>query len=493
MSDLTSLSIAELSRKLKAGDASSEEATKAYLERIKSVDKKLNCYLTVNEEAALKMARDADERIKKGDDVTALTGVPIGLKDIFLTKGMKTTCASKILNNFIPPFDGTPVKRLRDAGAVFLGKLNMDEFAMGSSSENSSMGPVRNPWDTERIPGGSSGGSAAAVAARLCAGALGTDTGGSIRQPASLCGIVGMKPTYGRVSRYGVIAFASSLDQVGPMARTVEDNAILLQCIAGHDPMDSTSVPSEPQDYTAALNEEIKGMKIGVPKEYFIEGIDPEVEKSVKDAIELLKEQGAEVLDVSLPHTDYAIATYYIIATAEASSNLARYDGVKYGYRAENIAGAQHAVPLMDMYKRTRTEGFGPEVKRRIMLGTYVLSAGYYDAYYRKAMQVRTLIRQDFEKVFETCDIIVTPTSPTPAFKLGEKLEDPLTMYLSDIFTASLNLAGLGGLSVPCGLTKSKLPIGLQFISSAFDEPTLFHAAHAYEKARGGEFVPTKL
>ncbi|MEK7841215.1 MAG: Asp-tRNA(Asn)/Glu-tRNA(Gln) amidotransferase subunit GatA, partial [Deltaproteobacteria bacterium] len=399
------------------------------------------------------------------------------VKDIFCTKGILTTCASKILNNFVPPYDATVIKKLKEAGAVILGKNNMDEFAMGSSTENSAFFVTKNPWDTERVPGGSSGGSAASVSAGECAGSIGTDTGGSIRQPASCCGVVGLKPTYGRVSRYGMIAFASSLDQAGPMTKDVLDCAIMLNTMAGYDSQDSTCIDTPVPDYTKALTKGIKGLNIGIPKEYFIKGLDSDVEKAVKEAIEVLKKQGASVVDVSLPHTDYAIAVYYLVATAEASSNLARYDGVKYGCRAKDSKN------LMDMYCKTRDEGFGPEVKRRIMLGAYSLSAGYYDAYYKKASQVRTLIKRDFEEAFKKCDVILTPTAPTPAFKIGEKTADPLTMYLSDIFTISCNLAGIPGLSIPCGFTKGNLPIGLQILGKPLDEETVLKTAYAYEQA----------
>ena len=474
--EITSLTIEQLIAALRSRKISSTEITKAYLDRIEEFDSEIHSYITVDSKGALEAAHIADERLKKGE-ARSLEGVPMGIKDIFVTEGLKTTAGSKILHNWIPAYEGTPTRKLREAGAVFLGKLNMDEFAMGSSTENSYFGPSRNPWDTDRIPGGSSGGSAAAVAARLCAGTLGTDTGGSIRQPASVCGIVGIKPTYGRVSRYGVIAFASSLDQVGPMTRSVRDAAILLRCIAGHDPMDSTSIPKPVPDYLAAIKPDLKGMKIGVPKEYFIEGTQPETAEAVKAAIGVLKNLGAEIDDISLPHTEYAIATYYIIAPAEASSNLARYDGVKYGYRKDEGDG------LIELYKASRSEGFGDEVQRRIMIGTYVLSAGYYDAYYRKAMQARTLIRRDFEHAFEKVDAIVTPTSPTTAFKIGERTADPLQMYLSDIFTVPCNLAGLPGMSVPCGFDNAGLPIGLQILAPALAEETIFHISGAFESA----------
>jgi aspartyl-tRNA(Asn)/glutamyl-tRNA(Gln) amidotransferase subunit A len=467
-----------LADKLRTKEVSSSELTKAVLARISQVDPKVHAFITVTEEEALQMAADADQRLARGENVQPLTGIPVGLKDIFLTKGVLTTCASRILNNFIAPYDATVVSKLRDAGAVFVGKLNMDEFAMGSSTENSAYGVTRNPWDLERIPGGSSGGSSAALAAGESIITLGTDTGGSIRQPASVCGVVGIKPTYGRVSRYGVIAFASSLDQVGPFALDVEDCAIALESIAGHDPRDSTSAPAAVPDFRADLKKGVKGLKIGVPKEYFVEGMDPEVEKAVHTAIDALKQQGAEVVEVSLPHTEYAVATYYLVAPAEASSNLARYDGVRFGYRA--------AAPenLLDMYMRSRGEGFGPEVKRRIMIGTYALSSGYYDAYYLKAQKVRTLLKQDFDEAFKQVDVIVTPTAPSAAFKIGEKSADPLQMYLSDIFTIACNLAGIPGISLPCGFTSNNLPIGLQLLGKAWDEATLFRVGWAYEQSQ---------
>lgn len=467
--------IKELSRALKGGEVSSVEITKQYLERINSLDIQVKAYLYVDEDAALRDAKKADEIIQRGE-ATPLTGIPLGIKDIICMEGIPNTCGSKILRDYIPPYSATVIENLRREHVVFLGKLNLDEFAMGSSTENSRYQITRNPWDLERIPGGSSGGSAAAVASAMCAGALGTDTGGSIRQPASLCGIVGLKPTYGRVSRFGLVAFASSLDQIGPMTRSVWDAALILNVISGHDPRDSTSMPKDVPDYTVELERGLKGLRIGIPKEYFIEGIDPGVERYVREAVGAMKDAGAEVVDLSLPHTEYAIATYYIIATAEASSNLARYDGVRYGYRDKS------AKALRDMYEKTRSEGFGTEVKRRIMLGTYVLSAGYYEAYYRKAQQVRTLIRNDFREAFKKCDVIVTPTSPTPPFKVGEKTEDPLQMYLSDIFTISVNLAGLPGISVPCGWVEGNLPVGLQFIGDTFGEQTLLRAAYGYEK-----------
>ena len=475
--ELFELTLHELAQKLKEKECSSLEATRSVLGRIHAVEDKVKAYLTLTEEGALAQAKAADERLAKGGEIPPLLGVPIALKDIFLTEGVRTTCASRILENFIPTFDATAWARLKAAGAVLLGKLNQDEFAMGSSTERSAFGPTRNPWDLERIPGGSSGGSAAAVAADECIAALGTDTGGSIRQPAACCGVVGIKPTYGRVSRFGVIAFASSLDQVGPLTKDVTDAAILLRIVAGFDPRDSTSIARPVPDYTQALARDLKGMTVGLPQEYWITGLDAEVEAAGRKVVEELERLGAKVKEVSLPHTEYAIACYYIIAPAEASSNLARYDGVRYGLRAPVKGG------LMQMYKVTRDQGFGPEVKRRILIGTYTLSAGYYDAYYRKAQQVRTLIKQDFDRAFETCDVLLTPTMPTPAFKLGEKTADPLQMYLSDIFTLSCNLAGLPGLSLPCGFTKSGLPIGLQILGPHFQEEKIFRAAYAYEQA----------
>lgn len=466
-----------LSDGLRNREFTSVELTNGYLERIEGLDSKLRAYITVTADDALARAKEADERLKRGADVTPLTGVPISIKDIFCTKGVKTTCASKILSNFVPPFDSTVVRKLKHAGAVLLGKNNMDEFAMGSSTENSAFFKTLNPWDIERVPGGSSGGSAASVAASMCAASLGTDTGGSIRQPAACCGVVGLKPTYGRVSRYGIIAFASSLDQAGPLTKDVEDAAIVLSAIAGPDPHDSTSMNAPVPDYAAMLKTGVKGLRIGIPKEYFIEGIDPEVRASVDEALEALKGLGAELVNVTLPHTEYAISVYYLVATAEASSNLARYDGVKYGLRAEG------AADLLGMYNKTRDKGFGSEVKRRIMLGTYSLSAGYYDAYYKKASQVRALIKNDFDEAFKSCDCIVTPTSPTVAFKIGERVEDPLTMYLSDIFTISCNLAGLPGISLPCGFTKAGLPVGLQILGRPLGEATILKAAYSFEQA----------
>ncbi len=470
------LTIFQLHQKIKNREISSEEAAKAQLDWIKKIEPKIESYITLCENEALSAARKIDSEIQKGREIKPLTGIPFALKDIFITEGIRTTCGSKILENYIPPYNGTAVQKLLDDGIVPLGKLNMDEFAMGSSTETSYFKKTRNPWDLERTPGGSSGGSSAAVAADLTFGTLGTDTGGSIRQPAALCSIVGLKPTYGRVSRYGVIAFASSLDQVGPMAKDVKDAAIILNSVAGYDPKDSTSVNLPTPDYTKSLTGEVKGMRIGIPKEYFISGIDPEIQSAVKEAIKTYEKLGAICEEVSLPHTDYAVPTYYIIAPAEASSNLARYDGVRFGHRSKE------AKELNEMYTQSRTEGFGDEVKRRIMLGTYVLSAGYYDAYYIKAQKVRTLIRHDFEEAFKKFDLLLTPVTPTPPFKLGEHSEDPLQMYLSDIFTINVNLAGLPGMSLPCGFTKSGLPIGMQLIAKGFQEEKIFQAAFAYEQ-----------
>ncbi len=475
--ELHDLTIAQASEKLRKKELSSSELTEALLKRIHQTEPRLEAYLTITEDLARAQAKRVDEKRAKGENLPLLAGIPLALKDIFVTRGVPTTCASKILENFLPPYNGTAVQKLLDQDFVLLGKLNMDEFAMGSSTETSYFKKTKNPWNLEYIPGGSSGGSAAAVAAGSSLGSLGTDTGGSIRQPAAFTGIVGLKPTYGRVSRYGVVAFASSLDQVGPMTKDVRDAAILLNIIAGHDPLDSTSVKQSVPDYTQALKEEIRGLKIGVPKEYFISGIDPEVEKPIRLALKQFETLGAHVEEVTLPHTEYAVPTYYILAPAEASSNLARYDGIRYGYRSKN------AKNLKEVYMKSRSEGFGAEVKRRIMLGTYVLSAGYYDAYYLKAQKVRTLIRRDFEKAFEKVDILVTPTAPTPPFKIGEKTADPLQMYLSDIFTINVNLAGLPGMCVPCGQSGKGLPIGMQLIGGPFQEEKIFHAAYAYERA----------
>jgi len=474
--ELTDLSMLELAAKLAAGEVSSVEVTRACLARVAQVDGKVKAFLRLDEKGALASAEASDARRKAGSPASPLDGVPIGLKDLFLTEGVATTAGSRILEGFIPPYDSTVVGLLKQAGLPIVGKLNMDEFAMGSSNESSAYGPTHNPWALDRTPGGSSGGSAAAVAAREVFGALGTDTGGSIRQPAAFTNLVGLKPTYGRVSRYGVIAYASSLDQVGPMARTVADTAALLQLIARHDPLDSTSAPVETPDYRQDLEGGVRGLKLGVPREYFIEGMDPEVEATVRQAMAAYERLGATLVEVSLPHTKYALATYYLLAPAEASSNLARYDGVRYGLRAKDAKG------LREMYGQSRDRGFGAEVKRRIMLGTYALSAGYYDAYYLRAQKVRTLIRQDFTKAFEQVDAILSPASPVPPFKLGEKTDNPLSMYLMDVFTLPCNLAGLPGLSLPCGFTKSNLPIGLQILGKPFDEARLLRIARAFER-----------
>lgn len=474
--DIFELTIRQLHDKLNSREVSSVEATRAMLARIESVESRVGSFITLTPESALAEAEAADRRIASGD-AHVLTGIPLALKDIFLTEGIRTTCGSRMLHNFIPPYSATSWERLRDCGSVLLGKLNQDEFAMGSSNESSAFGITRNPWDTDRIPGGSSGGSAAAVAARQATATLGTDTGGSIRQPASHCGCVGLKPTYGRVSRYGVIAYASSLDQVGPVTRDVTDCAIMLGAVAGYDPKDSTSVHTPVPDYTAALTGDVKGLKIGLPKEYLIAGLDPDVQAAMDRAIETYGRLGAEFVEISLPHTDYAVATYYLIATAEASSNLARYDGVRFGHRSEQAEG------LIDMMTKSRSEGFGAEVKRRIMLGTYALSSGYYDAYYVKAQKVRTLIAGDFTRAFEEVDAIMTPVAPTPAFKIGEKVNDPLQMYLSDIFTIPVNLAGTCAMSVPAGFSAAGLPIGLQLIGRPFGEETILRAGHAFEQA----------
>ena len=469
------LTIHEAHDRLAAGEISAVELTEAVLERITAVDNAVKAYLTLTPEEALAQAHAADQRRAAGED-TPLLGIPLAIKDILCTKGIHTTCGSRILESFIPPYDATAVARLKAAGAVFLGKTNTDEFAMGSSTENSAFFTTHNPWGLDCVPGGSSGGSAAAVAADECLGALGTDTGGSVRQPAGLCGVVGLKPTYGRVSRYGLVAFASSLDQVGVLAKDVSDAAILLQAIAGHDAQDSTSLDVPVPDYSAALTGDVRGVRIGVPEEYFTEGMQPAVETAVRTAVDRLADRGAEVVAVSLPHTEYAVPVYYLIAPAEASANLARYDGVRYTMRADDGG-------LNEMYRATRGQGFGAEVKRRIMLGTYALSAGYYDAYYLKAQKVRTLIKADFDAAFEQVDVIVAPTSPTTAFRIGEKTDDPLHMYLSDVFTLSMNLAGICGLSLPCGFDADGLPIGLQVMGSALGEQQILRVAFAYEQA----------
>ncbi len=474
MSELCKLSIVAAAKGLAAGDFSSVELTRAFLERIGSVDGQIGAYLTVTDDLALEQAAAADKRIGDGE-AGPLTGIPIALKDVLATRGIETTCASRILAGFIPPYNAHVVDRLECAGAVFLGKTNMDEFAMGSSNENSGFHPVHNPWDLDRVPGGSSGGSAAAVAADLAVAALGTDTGGSIRQPAALCGVVGLKPTYGRVSRYGLVAFASSLDQIGPITKSVPDAAALLGAIAGGDQRDSTSLDLPDEDFAASLSQSIAGLRIGVPEEYFAAGLEARVQSAVMDSIALFADLGAEPVRVSLPHTRYALSTYYVLAPAEASSNLARFHGVRYGMRHD-------ADDVDEMMSKTRGEGFGDEVKRRILLGTYALSAGYYDAYYLKAQKVRSLIREDFEKVYASCDLLLSATSPTPAFKLGERSDDPLSMYLSDVLTIPANIAGLPAISIPCGFAGG-LPIGLQLIADQLQEAKLLQAANAFERA----------
>ena len=472
---LTALSLNELGGLLRTKKISSQEMTKHFLSEIDRRDPTLHAFLTVTPELALEQAKIADKRIAGGKDIAPLTGIPIALKDVILSKGVRATAGSKILENFIAPYDSTVAKRLRDAGAVFLGKTNCDEFAMGSSNENSAYFSVKNPWNLSTVPGGSSGGSAVAVAAGEAPCSLGTDTGGSIRQPAALCGVAGMKPTYGRVSRYGIVAFASSLDQVGPMAMRVEDLAILLEAIGGHDPLDSTSSQVPLSLLREEIGKPIQNLRIGFPKEYLPTGLAKEVRENFFSALKVLEKQGAAVEEVTLPHTDYAIACYYIVATAEASANLARYDGIRYTHRSSQ------AKTVKEVFTRSRSEGFGAEVRRRIILGTFVLSSGYYDAYYKKGQQIRTLIRNDFTKAFERVDVIAAPTSPTPAFKLGSKANDPLEMYLSDIFTVSAPLAGLPALSVPSGFTASNLPLGLQLIGKPFDESTILRVGNAYE------------
>ncbi|MGB9662053.1 MAG: Asp-tRNA(Asn)/Glu-tRNA(Gln) amidotransferase subunit GatA [Moorellaceae bacterium] len=465
----------EVGRLLARREISSVELTEAMLERIEQVEGRIKAFVTLTPEVALEQARAVDAARARGEELGPLAGIPMALKDNLCTAGIRTTCSSKMLENWVPPYDAFVVKKLKEAGAVLLGKLNMDEFAMGSSTENSRFFPTRNPWDLERVPGGSSGGAAAAVAAGEAFYSLGSDTGGSIRQPASFCGVVGLKPTYGRVSRFGLVAFASSLDQIGPLTRDVTDCALVLQAIAGHDPADSTSADLPVPDYLAALRPEIKGLKVGVPREYFGSGMEPEVAAVVRRAIDRLADLGALCEEISLPHTEYALPAYYLVAPAEASSNLARYDGVAYGFRLPG-------TDIVDMYMKTRREGFGPEVKRRIMLGTYALSAGYYDAYYLKALKVRTLIRRDFEEAFKRFDVLVTPTSPTVAFRLGEKVDDPLAMYLSDLCTIPVNMAGLPAISIPCGFSQG-LPVGLQLIAPPFEEERLLRVAYTLEQA----------
>ena len=475
---LHKLTLSDLQRKFTAGEISAADIVRAYALRINQVEPKVKAYVTQCKEAATAQAEALDRQLKGWRKTLPMMGMPLAVKDNICTQGVRTTCGSRTLEHFVPPYDATVIGKLREEGYLLLGKTNLDEFAMGSSTENSAFGPSRNPWNVQSVPGGSSGGSAAAVAADECAAALGSDTGGSIRQPASFCGVVGLKPTYGRVSRYGLVAFASSLDQIGPITKDVTDAAILLGVIAGHDPRDSTSANVPVPDYLKSLRKkDVKKLRLGVPLEYFAEGLDEDVANAVRGGIDELKNLGAEIKEIKLPTTDAAVATYYVIATAEASSNLARYDGVKYGLRAK------HAKDLLDMYMKTREEGFGSEVKRRIMLGTYVLSAGYYDAYYGKAQAVRTLIRQDFEAALDEVDFVVTPVTPTPAFKFGEKSDDPLQMYLSDIYTIPANLAGLPAIAIPCGFSRKGLPIGMQLIGRLFDEATILRAAYAYEQA----------
>jgi aspartyl-tRNA(Asn)/glutamyl-tRNA(Gln) amidotransferase subunit A len=474
MAELHELTIADARTLLERGEITSVELTQALLDRIVAVDNQVRAFLAIDDESALEQARAADAARRSGAAAPALHGIPLGIKDVISTEGLTTTCGSKMLEEYVPPYDATVVKRLKSQGAVLLGKLNCDEFAMGSSTERSAYFPTRNPWDLERVPGGSSGGSAAAVAASEEPGTLGTDTGGSIRQPASLCGVTGLKPTYGRVSRFGLVAFASSLDQIGPLAWTARDCAILLGAIAGADPNDSTAAPQPVPDYEAALSGDVRGLRVGVPREYFVDGMEPGVEAAVRTAIDALREAGAEIVEITLPHTKYALPVYYIIAPAEASSNLARYDGVRYGIRVPNET-------YWAELEKTRGAGFGPEVRRRIMLGTYALSAGYYDAYYKRAQQVRTLIRRDFQQAFERVDVIAAPTAPTVAFRIGAKTDDPLAMYLEDVCTLPINLAGVPGLVVPCGFSDN-LPVGLQLIGRPFDEATLLRAGDAFQR-----------
>jgi aspartyl-tRNA(Asn)/glutamyl-tRNA(Gln) amidotransferase subunit A len=481
--DILKKSVLELRELLDKGEISSREIVQAYIDRIEKTEPKLNSFVTLTFEEALKDADRADEMIRNKTHTT-LTGIPIALKDNISTYHVKTTCSSKMLENYLPPFDATVVELIKQAGMPILGKTNMDEFAMGSSTETSYFGPTKNPWNLEYVPGGSSGGSAASVAAKQAPLALGTDTGGSIRQPAAFTGIVGIKPTYGLVSRYGVVPFASSLDQVGPFARTVAESAALLSLIAQYDKYDSTSLNNPRPDYLRSLEKDVKGLRVGVPKEFFIDGLDAEVEQAVRKAVKALEDQGAEIVDIELPHSDKALATYYIVATAECSSNLARFDGVRFGHRSENTKDS------VTMFKHTRAEGFGPEVKRRIMLGTYALSAGYYDAYYLKALKVRRLIKEDFDKAFTKVDVIITPTTPSTAFKFGEKVQDPIAMYLSDVFTTTANLAGIPALSMPAGLSSNNLPIGVQIIAPSLAEEVMLSTAYSIEKALGSIGLP---
>ncbi|MBN1385172.1 MAG: Asp-tRNA(Asn)/Glu-tRNA(Gln) amidotransferase subunit GatA [Elusimicrobia bacterium] len=477
--ELYNLTATDIVDKIKKKQVSAREITKSFLERIKSIDPKINAFVSVYNEDAVKQAEEVDKKINSGKESGKLAGVPVAIKDNMCIRGQKTTCSSKILENYVAPYDATIIERLKQEDAVIIGKTNMDEFAMGSSTENSAFMVTKNPWDLKRIPGGSSGGSAAAVSALISPVSLGSDTGGSIRQPASLCGVVGLKPTYGRISRYGLIAFASSLDQIGPISRNVADTALVLSAISGYDRKDSTSVDLPVDDYLAEIEKDIKGLTIGLPKEYFVDAVDKDVEKAIRDSVKIFEKLGAKIKEVSLPHTKYALSVYYIIAPSEASANLARYDGVKYGYRADSGT-------LVGMYENTRSAGFGSEVKRRIMLGTYALSSGYYDAYYLKAQKVRTLIKNDFDRAFNPAgagaDIILTPTSPFAAFRIGEKTANPLQMYFSDVFTLSCSLAGICGISIPCGFSSEGLPIGLQLIGKAFDEKTILKAAGNFQK-----------
>ena len=484
--ELRTASISSIRNQIASREVSAVDLCQVALQRIETLSD-LNAFITVTPDTALAQAREIDRTAQSGQQLPPLAGTVIALKDNLLIRGIRTTAGSRILYNYLPPYTATAVDRLVAAGVIVVGKANCDEFAMGSSTENSAYGPVKNPWDTARVPGGSSGGSAVAVASGMAMVALGSDTGGSICQPASLCGVVGLKPTYGRVSRYGLIAFGSSLDQIGPFANRAEDIGRVLAVMAGRDPNDATSSETPVSDYVSGIEASLTGLKVGIPREYYGEGIDPEVKTSVEAAIKLYEEMGCHIVDVSLPHTPYAVPTYYLVATAEASANLARYDGVRFGFRAEEPAS------LKEMYSRTRHQGFGAEVKRRIMLGTYALSAGYYDQYYGKAQKVRSLIEADFRKAFESCDLIATPTSPTPAFKLGEKTDDPLEMYLSDIYTITLNLAGVPGISVPCGLSSKGLPIGIQLVGKHFDEALLIRAAHHLERALDLDFTPPLL
>jgi aspartyl-tRNA(Asn)/glutamyl-tRNA(Gln) amidotransferase subunit A len=477
--NLYELTISQAHERLKKKEISAVEFTRSVLDRIQAVEDRVAAYITIDETMALNQAEAADCQIAEGN-MTSLTGIPLAIKDLICTKGLRTTCASRILENFVPPYDATVIDKLKAAGAVIVGKVNMDEFAMGSSTENSGFKVTHNPWDLSRSPGGSSGGSAAAVSADMCLGALGSDTGGSIRQPASHCGIVGLKPTYGRVSRYGLVAFGSSLDQIGPLTKDVRDCALMMNAISGHDSKDSTSVQQSVPDYTGFLSGDLRNMIVGIPREYqSAQGLDTDVSTAVTTAIQTIESMGARCVEVSLPHTEYAVAVYYVIAPSEACSNLARYDGVKYGFRD------REKMDLLDMYRSTRSNGFGPEVQRRILLGTFSLSSGYYDAYYQKASQVRTRIMADFKQAFEKCDVLLTPVAPTPAFPIGQNTDDPLTIYLSDIFTISANLAGIPGLSVPCGFSSGGLPIGLQIMGPHFSEGQLLKMAWHFEQATG--------